>query len=560
MKLEITDYIASLKEEKELDQLIQDLLREYDFEIVFGPQKGERQYGVDLYAVGDDWEDDIRKVFLVTVKQGDFNRKNWQGSVQAIEPSLREIVTIFIRNNISSEHKDLPIKIIVAHNGINISAIQQNWRAFTESYPQFEFSIWQLETISNLVTNKMVNENAISADARPLLRRIIIYLDRPDYNFTEYVQLLDDLFSHIKRAGTIKKQDIRQLRKINLILSIILSFCKKENDIRLALKATEITVLRFWKFISENEETIDNDYSLEFARATSIRQRVCMDYLERISPVCNVKDGFSKGTHDPVSYTMLVYEHLGFIALGGLEFIQVAELVEKSNLESLTAYKETARVFANALVQLCNNNSIVFNPRADDHIIEWNLVFSLLYKLHRKQDIEKMLFELIKRIGNAKVLLHLAPVFNNNVDEIFSLGTDHKKRQSYDYLSSTLLTTIAEWTVVVNNEQLYHALVKLKETQFDTVELVLWHPDSTTEGIFFIQKALPGTGYTLTGITLPSNFQDLKLSIKNDLSFNCKESAFRLFHHKLWCIGLTACRHYRTYIFPYYWRQFVNDL
>src|SRR3954464_7344542 len=110
MKLILTDYIASLKEDRELDSLVQDLLREYDFEIIYGPHKGQRQYGVDIYAVGEDPEDSKRKVFLVTVKQGNFDRKNWQGSIQALEPSLREIVTVFTRNNLAREHRDLPIK------------------------------------------------------------------------------------------------------------------------------------------------------------------------------------------------------------------------------------------------------------------------------------------------------------------------------------------------------------------------------------------------------------------------------------------------------------------
>ncbi len=57
MKLILTDYIASLKEDRELDSLLQDLLREYDFEIIYGPQKGVRQYGVDIYAVGLDADD-----------------------------------------------------------------------------------------------------------------------------------------------------------------------------------------------------------------------------------------------------------------------------------------------------------------------------------------------------------------------------------------------------------------------------------------------------------------------------------------------------------------------
>jgi hypothetical protein len=558
MKLEVTDYIASLKEENELDQLIQDLLREFDFEIVFGPQKGERQYGVDIYAVGEDWQDNKRKVFLITVKQGDLDRKNWEGSVQAIEPSLRNILSVFIRNNVLPEHKDLPIKIIVAHNGINISAIQQNWRGFADSYPRYEFALWQLETISNLVTERMINENVISTEARPLLRRIIIYLDRPDYDFSEFSQLIDDSLGHISFEGKNKKANIRQLRKINLILSIIVSFCKKEENLKLALRATEIGLLRMWKFMSEHENKTDNDYFYEFIRTLFIRKDVYRNYLDKMLPLCEVRDGFSRGSHDAVTYTLITYEHLGLLALGGLESLQLSDLFELSNKELSDLFKENARYFLFAAIRMYNNNRIVFNPRADDHIIEWNLVFILLKRFDRPEEIRQLLTELNKQIGNAKVFFNQAPVFSNSLDEMYELAVNYKKRDQFKYDSSTLLPILAEWAVVLEDKELYASFIELKKCLFESLDLILWYPDKETEKVLFSQKAL-STGYSLSDIELLEDFDEFKTITLTDYVCNCQESEFNFFKHGLWCIGLTACRHYRTHIPPFYWRQFLSN-
>ena len=77
MRLILTEYINSLKEDGELDKLIQDILRAYQIEIFTKPERG-RQFGVDIYAVGKDFEDNNKKkVFLITVKQGDLDRQTW---------------------------------------------------------------------------------------------------------------------------------------------------------------------------------------------------------------------------------------------------------------------------------------------------------------------------------------------------------------------------------------------------------------------------------------------------------------------------------------------------
>ena len=101
----MTEYISALKEDGELDMTIQNILRAYKFEIISKTEKG-RQYGVDIYAVGNDFEDNNqKKVFLITVKQGDLDRRTWNTEQNSVQQSLDEIRTIFIRNNLAPTKK-----------------------------------------------------------------------------------------------------------------------------------------------------------------------------------------------------------------------------------------------------------------------------------------------------------------------------------------------------------------------------------------------------------------------------------------------------------------------
>jgi hypothetical protein len=561
MKLILTDYIASLKEEKELDSLIEQLLRECGFEIVFSPKKGERQYGVDIYAVGEDWEDGDKKLFLITVKQGNLDRKNWEGSIQAIQPSLQNIATVFVRNNIAPEHVGLPIKIIVAHNGTNDGAIQQNWKAFAEMFPAYQFVIWQLETIVTLVQQKLINENVFSDQAKRALRKIIIHLSDPDYDFNDYSFLLDEIFQQINLREKNKRHNLNNLRKINLLASIIISYCESENDLRLALKASEITILRLWECIGKNESELDPDYAGEIIRILMIRKDLHIRYLNKILPVCEIKDGLSIQCRDSVSYCFAVYEHLGFIALAGLEFLQLSYLFASHNEGTASRLKDYAFECAAGIIHLYNHNAIIFNPRADNQIIEISLAFLLLYKIDRSADIKAILMRYNEEMAYGKIFSNIAPHFHNNIEEIFELDINYKKRKDFDYQSSCLLSILIEWAVVLNNKEIYLASVELKEKLFDKIDLILWFPDGKTEELLYTQYAVRKSGYSLSGIVLTENFEEFKQITLAEYVSNCEEVNYSFFRdqYQLWIIGLIASRHYRTYIFPHYWRQFIEN-
>lgn len=556
MKLILTEYIASLKEENELDSLIEELLREKGFEVTYPPKKGVRQYGVDIYAVGKDSEDNQKKLFLITVKQGNLDRKNWHGTEQSLEPSLREIVSVFIKNNIPKEHAGLPIKIIIAHNGFNDPAIQQNWAGFTKDYPNFEFKIWQLETIVNMVFSSLLSEKLFSDEARVLLRKTIINIYNPEYDLSDYIRLIELLISKTifqKR----KKYKIKNLKKIKLLLGIIFSYCKKENDSRLAIKASEITLLKVWKYLTnENVHFIDEQF-LQFIDLLTFKFQVNEYYLSKIIPVCGIKDGFYRHSIDPVTYNMIVYEHLGIIALIGLESLLLHDSFKEKNYQVAQYFATKVSECTSALVEVFNNNKIIYNPRVDDQIIEINLVFILLYKSGKKETIEALLVELIKGILNGKRLMNIAPLYSNNNDELMELEVNYSKRANYEYKSTSILTCLAEWTVVLNSFQIYNSLRFILEKEFTDIELTLWFPESATENLFLTQCALPDSGYCLSGIKLPENFEEFKETVFSEYLHNSPEQNFSFIRTGFWSIGLLASRHYRTYVFPSYWRQFI---
>jgi hypothetical protein len=106
MKLILKEYLRSLKERNELDALLPDLLTEMGMIVTSLPQRGTRQNGVDIMAVGKNTNQEDT-VFLFSVKDGDLNRTHWNGeSDQALRPSIEEILDVYIPNRIPEEHKN----------------------------------------------------------------------------------------------------------------------------------------------------------------------------------------------------------------------------------------------------------------------------------------------------------------------------------------------------------------------------------------------------------------------------------------------------------------------
>lgn len=76
MRLVIREYLRMLKESGELDEFLPELLLKMGFILTSKAQKGVRQGGVDIAAVGKDITGQDTLLLLV-VKCGNITRSNW---------------------------------------------------------------------------------------------------------------------------------------------------------------------------------------------------------------------------------------------------------------------------------------------------------------------------------------------------------------------------------------------------------------------------------------------------------------------------------------------------
>lgn len=559
MRLLLTEYINTLKEDGELDALIQDILKANGIAIFSRPERG-RQYGVDIYAIGPDFEDNrIEKVFLISVKQGDLDRRTWDLEQNSIRPSLDEIKDTFIRNNLAEQHKHLPIKIVVAFNGLIKTAVQQNWRGYTENNSQYEYTLWTEGWLLKQFEEHLLNEQAFSSEIRSLFRKTIIHVDVPDYDFHDYALLLELIRKNFNEAKH-KKAKLKILRELNVIASIILKYCVEADNLLHAVKMGEQYILALGSIVFPGEG--DKEFTLCFVNAFHTVLETYMRYFHKIAPVAMVRDGLSKNIKSASVYTDIVYRQVGIFAISGLVVFQLRDIIKESPgdavVDLVNRFDHKLNEIATTLVAMINNNMIFYNPRSDDQHIEISLLFLFLQRLGLPQHIRAMLGMFAEQMGEAYFRLGIFPEYHNDKRTIAELDVDFEERRKYEYQSSTLLTVLSEWCAVVDDEETYKTLHAFKNGLLKEVELTLWLPEKETEEIYYNKYATRESGFALSGIALPETLGEYKAVILEEYKKTCFEKDFASVKQTIWTIGLMASRRYRTYMFPYYWRQYLK--
>ena len=165
MKLIIREYLALLKESKELDRLLPELLLMMGIEPISLPQVGVRQFGVDVAAVGE-YENQEKTLFLFTIKQGNLGRSDWSTDEQSIRQSLEDIIDVYLQNHIRSEHTQLKKKIILCTGGNLKQELDQNWSKYTTKYTidgELEFEFWGGDKLAILIEEYMFNEQILQS-------------------------------------------------------------------------------------------------------------------------------------------------------------------------------------------------------------------------------------------------------------------------------------------------------------------------------------------------------------------------------------------------------------
>ena len=462
MKILLRDYLAKLRESGELDVLVADLLLNMQIEPKSKPQRGVRQYGVDIAAVGKDIEDDGKqKLFLITIKAGDITRNDWDGNQSnAVRPSLNEIKDVYLKKLVNNSQKDIPKKIVLCCGGVLRQEVENNWTGYIDDNRipgQLEYVLWTGDTLALLTEKYFLDEYLFPPENQSKMRKALALLDQNEQEPVFFYGLIEQiLFGGESPTNASEKSyntHLKILRLVSLCLGVVAKWSLDVKNTRPALLCAERVLLRTWDFLRQHELLGNTPARKIYTHLYEQYLAAASAYTKRIRPVCTIKDGLANySSHaEAVEYSLRVFEVIGFLSTLGISILNCSQDADRDEHEG------GVRIAADTLVALIKNNPAALTPRYDDHAIEIALGLLLLFRTRRTDEALGWMTELCHRITLAYDLGEFFPVQSDNYEDLIDMEFGRNAPREQLMSLSTLLPTIAEWYAIIGEQEEYVA-------------------------------------------------------------------------------------------------------
>lgn len=553
MKLLLSDYVRSLKERGELDAILPDLLSELGFHVISRPAIGVTQRGVDIAAVGKD-DDGVRKLFLFSVKAGDLTRSEWDSGVQALRPSLNEILDEYIPNRIPPQHRGLKIVVCLVVGGVIQQAVQPLVTSYMKknSSRKISFQEWNGDRIAGLLMQGPLREKLLPKPMQSSFQKAVAMVDQPEVSYEHFARLLSAL-----RSQVVKDKDrIRVARQINICLWVLFVWAREIDNLEAPYRASELALLHAWDLL---KPLIGKRGAQTLAMASALDQLVRLHtiviglFLERkILPFVNRRHAlsFAVNSAEPTDVNLKMFDTLGRLALAGHWMIWWGRRGGRDlNDEQIAGLRKHVTCGFN---MIANNPSLLL-PLKDDQAIELALFLSLATQMgHARGDIAAWLSEMVHYLRVAVASHGRYPAALTDYPDLLA----HPKAQTEEYRrevtsGSILIPLLLAFAAGLGDGKSVASLEELVAGPLAHCTLQFWLPDEETEKHLYLNDDLHGAA--LSDVPVSAGGKDLlKILVAACESVDAFNylSAIRV---GCFPLVLTACRHYRLPVPPQYW-------
>ena len=553
MQLILKQYLAMLKESGGVDAVLPNLLLAMDITPISYAQRGVKQYGVDVAAVGADPKNsNSRTLFLFSLKRGDMGRSDWDIVEQAVRPSLNEILDTYISSHIPEQYKSLPIKIVVGTGGELKQELQQTWAQYSEKNAAnygISFEFWGGSELALLVERYMLNENVFPGEPRRHLRKSIALVGESDYEFRDYYRLLSYFYYQESDSLPLSNKILKErIRRATLSAGIVIRWAEDEGDLRQAYLAAERLLLHTWDFLRINKVFGKKAIAKECTPAFDLFRDISFELFKKLSPRCEIRDGFFGGHRDGISHGLRLFEFIGIFAVIGLRQATLAATSKESE------FAKNAHVIAESIEDLIDNNGVSRTPLFDSHAIDISLALTLFAWLKKEEAAKKWVDQIIGGLSFGRASGLSFPIATNSHRDLVAYRLSTHPDPKSLLTESSILPMLAEFCVVFRWEDTYDTLRDLQGSVFKDVNFQVWQPCSNTEDKFYRGSAR-NTGTCVNTIVLPATIDEFKSRIETWQEHDEKEHGLSCIDHNVPDIGFMASRHYRTPVLPISWRQ-----
>lgn len=476
----VKEYLESLTEKNELNRIFPILLESMGFAILSKPTEyiGLPEYGKDIVAIGID-EDGIKKRFYFELKGGvdrDITDSNFYGK-DGIQDSLTQasynkFVSAF------PEFDQLPLKIVIVHNGIIKGSVQATLESFVvatqNNLVNTSFDRWDISRLTLLFSEKLFGQYLlIDPYTTKLFNRVLVNLNTSDGITSDFVDLLEVILSKEKwkKSKKLPRRWELLFETFKLIGFIIYTESKEYNNLEIAKRYLTHLVMKFWHWILKNNLENDKAVTKYFDQVFNFYYKVLLEYFKRTIPIANLKDGLSSehsGRYEQIGYTKRTFEYLEYFCF-------------LLNVERFYNKKSHDKEMHLQLVNIINQNSVSSRPLIDIHSSVIISILNLLIDFGELQNAKNYLKLVLGQIKYAKEKLDFIPDANNSIENVIRFTVTGSKPVYYSDSTSPILTVLMEYLALLDMEEEYNVMKKfILESKIDLGLFVPHHGINST--------------------------------------------------------------------------------
>lgn len=565
MKLVFRQYLASLRERRELDAVLPDLLSELGYTVLSRPSIGTRQYGVDVAALGPAQAGIPQKLFLFSLKQGDLTRADWDGTPQALRSSINDILDVYIPTRIPPAHRDREIVIVLCFGGEVQEAVRDNLTLFTAGHtsPGLSFEEWNGDHLAGLLVDGILREQLLDPKLRTHFQKAVAMVDEPDVAFKHFAVLIERL---CEAEAPSARQRATIMRQLVLCLWVLFVWARDAGNVEAPYRASERAVLHAWPFILG-----------DFGRTARDSVDVCTAFADLVELHFTIWDALigekilpHVATHHAVSMAVAssayadinlkMFELLGRMAMRGLWMLWSeggGGLLPERQVD-LTHPK--AMELAGQIAALIDNNPVLLTPIADEQAVDIAVTLLFLAALGRVDSFVRGYLDMMTR--------RLVFAFRSH-DRYPTLHGDyrtlvqHPRERTDGYReaqtkASTLFPLLGIWDPASGATESAVAFAKFAKDSLGHCNFQFWLPDAQTEGRLY--RGDRQHGAALSNVPISSTGDEALHIIREETNAASAFMTSSAIAHGHWPIVALACRHYRLPLPPGLWLGVVEAL
>ena len=484
MRLEVKDYLLSLKEKDELDLLIGDLYLQKGYHRTSNPKTGNRQYGVDLQLNRG------KEILLCVIKQGNIDRKVWDDGPQSVRQSLDEIFDVYLRN-FAPEDFDKEVSVKVISNGYMEENVRLNWngyceRKYRESGEKIQIEYISVDKLTLEICAELFQGNLFPDNVRAFLRRAMFFSVESDYNKAYYERMIDYVLDDIERKNDPKykpKLFKRQITSIILACNMIAIYARNEMHFKVGIMVFEYLILRYWRLMLKKgwfEKTHDVEW---LVRVCSLYEENCHHYYIAVKDLTTVPGGLNQ--YYVLEERLKLYEIAGFMASYAYYRCSMYGPGDAEGLDVV-----------NTLIMMINVNPTFLYTCYDSQIAEISMIWRVLLLLGRVNDVTCMLSNYLQILGLYDANYKKHPVEKDDFEAAVRMNMGEEQfGAASNWESSGLWGYALLWMCEMDMQELYDVLYEgYLSSHLNKVTKCVWFLRESEEEAFYDYNAMQLAG------------------------------------------------------------------